>query len=62
MSNEYEDLDELIKQIEEIKENGAGRLSLCKALYLVAKEIKEMKDLNKRIDDALNSYGWIIKN
>lgn len=56
-TNYYEDLESLIKQLEEIQANGHGAFSPVQACYLLAKEIKEMKDLNTRIDAALNSYG-----
>ena len=42
--DEYKDLDELIGVIENIKEKGNGPLSYPKALYLLAKELRALKN------------------
>jgi len=43
MENDIYSLDELIKILEEIKENGEGNLNFAKAFYCLAKEIEKIK-------------------
>lgn len=38
------DLDDLIKRLEKIRYEGHGEISFTKAIYLLANEIKELKD------------------
>lgn len=41
----YKSLDELIGKLELIRDEGAGTLNFPKALYLLSKEIQEIKSL-----------------
>lgn len=43
MNEDYKDLDNLIERLEKIKLDGSGSLSIPKAIYLLALEIKNMK-------------------
>lgn len=39
----YENLEDLIKNLEKIKEEGAGALNIPKALYILCLEIQKLK-------------------
>ena len=49
MKDDIYELDELIKALENIKNNGDGALSFPKALYCLALEIKKIKENTKGI-------------
>lgn len=44
MNESYQDLNELIERLEKIKSDGEGHLSFPKALYILALEIKKIKN------------------
>ena len=52
MGDYYSDLDDLIKKLEECKENGHGPICGPQAIYLLALEIKKIKELNPRESDG----------
>lgn len=46
----YKSIESLIEILEKIKENGYGSMSFPKALYLLTKEIQEMKNRLERLE------------
>ncbi len=43
MNDVYKNLEELIEKLEKIRSDGDGQISLPKSIYLLAIELKELK-------------------
>lgn len=44
MSDQYKNLEELIEELEQLKEEGHGKIGIAQAIYLLACEIQKLKN------------------